>query len=184
MNRQGALVSAISALALLLIVVASCSNSDSHVTNQGDSQVAPALVSVFPVDGSQGLSPSTHVSIRFNGPMDTSTVNHHFYFAGGATMHEWMDSLEHGHHGGMHGDDDWMDMDHMYEWLDSIQWHGGFHWNGDLDSCYFTPDSLLMPHTDYMYVLFGDIRGMNGHQMHMGTDSDADSLICHFTTGE
>jgi hypothetical protein len=184
MNSRGTLTLAISVFALLLVVVAGCSNDDSRAVNQDNSQVTPQLVSVFPADGSQGVSPSTHVSIRFSGPMDTSTVNHHFYFAGGATMHEWMDSLEHGPHGGMHGGGDWMDMDHMYDWLDSIQWHGDFHWNGDLDSCYFMPDSLLLPQTDYMFMLFGDIRGMNGHQMRMGADSDADSLICHFTTGE
>ncbi len=184
MSKQLDLTLAISAVALLLIVVAGCSNNDSHIVNQDTTQITPQVVSVFPTDGSQDVSPAAHVAIRFSAPMDTSTVSHHFYLSGGASMHEWMDSLEHRHQGGMHGGNDWMDMDHMYEWMDSIQWHGEFHWNDDLDSCYFDPDSLLAGHTDYMFMLFGDIHGMNGHRMHMGSDSDTDSLLCRFTTGD
>lgn len=184
MSKRTSLILAISTVALLLVAVAGCSNNDSRVVNMDNSEITPQAVSVFPKDGAQGVNPSAHVSIRFSGPMDTSSVDSHFYLSGGASMHEWMDSLENSHHGGMHGGDGWMDMDHMYEWMDSIQWRGEFHWNDDMDSCYFIPDSLLAGHTDYMFMLFGDVRGMNGHQMHMGDDSDADSLICHFTTGE
>ncbi len=140
---------------------------------------APTLVSVMPNDGSTGVAPTSSFTMAFDMSMDTTTVMANFHLSGGDAMHLWMDSL--GHHMGM-GGMGMMGMDHMMNWMDSIQHDGAFHWNGSMDTCVFVPDSTMMPSTDYMMFMNGDIHAHNGEMMNM-SQLEYDGHMIHFTTG-
>ncbi|MCB2229886.1 Ig-like domain-containing protein [bacterium] len=140
---------------------------------------APRLISTYPTDGSVGVDPAASLTIVFDIPMDTISVVNNFHMIGGDDMHMWMDSLD--HHMGM-GGMGMMGMDHMMDWMDSIQYHWEYHWNDDMDTCLFIPDSALMPNTDYMMFLSGDVHGHNGEMMNM-QQMQYDGHMVHFTTG-
>jgi len=95
----------------------------------------------------------------FDMPMDTATVMANFHMTGGGDMNMWMDSLD--HHMGM-GGMGMMGMDHMMDWMDNIQHDGEFRWNNGMDTCVFVPDSTMMPNTDYMMFMNGDVHSHNG----------------------
>ena len=140
---------------------------------------APKLISVTPGDGSIGVSPNSPVTMVFDMSMDTSSVTTNFHMIGGNDMHMWMDSLD--HHMGM-GGMGMMGMNHMMDWMDSIQYNGEYHWNGGMDTCVFVPDSMMMPSTDYMMFMNGDIHAHNGEMMNM-SKLQYDGHMVHFTTG-
>jgi hypothetical protein len=75
-----------------------------------------------------------------------------------------------------------MGMNHMMHWMDSIQHAGDFHWNSGMDTCVFAPDSSMMPNTDYMMFMYGDVHGHNGEMMNM-SQFQYDGHMIHFTTG-
>jgi len=141
---------------------------------------APRLVSVIPSDGSTGVSLVSALTMVFDMPMDTSTVMINFHLAGGDDMRMWMDSLD--HHMGM-GGMGMMDMDHMMDWMDSIQHNGTFHWNGGMDTCVFVLDSTMMPNTDYMMFMNGDVHSYMGEKMNM-SQLQYDGHMSQFTTGD
>jgi len=164
MNGKLAGILAIFFIALGLTMLA-CSDSGTESIEEA----APELSTVYPSDGSQDIPVNSHLHIRFNTPMDTQSVRMNMFLSGGEPMHEWMDSLD--HYGGM-GHMGMGRHNRMVGWMDSIQWGGGFHWNGNLDSCEFIPDSNLMPGTEYMIMIQEDsIMGRHGQYMnhdHMG----------------
>jgi len=120
---------------------------------------APSVVSVIPHDGSVGVARTSSLTIVFDMPMDTGSVGGNFHLSGGDAMLLWMDSLN--HHLGM-GGMGMMDMDHMMDWMDSIQQNGELRWNHGMDTCEFVPDSAMMPDANYMMLLNGDVHGHNG----------------------
>ncbi len=76
-----------------------------------------------------------------------------------------------------------MDMGDMMDWMDSMGVHGAMHWNDDMDSCVFMPDSAMMPECDYMIMM--DLGGMMSHDGHMmdATGHEHGLGLYHFTTG-
>ncbi len=74
-----------------------------------------------------------------------------------------------------------MNMGHMMNWLDSIDFEGEFDWNEMLDSCTFVADSTLMPNTDCMMYIYGDVRGLNGMMMNMNNNQYGGKMV-HFRT--
>ena len=178
MKRLAILLATLAAVALV-IVLAGCSSDDNESTTGPDSGAAPRIVTTYPADGATNVSRSTAVSLTFNTPMDTSSVRLGFHLAGGNQMHLWLDSLD--HHYGM-GGMGMMNMDHMMDWMDSIEYGGQFHWNAAFDSCQFIPDSTFMPDTDYLMFMYGNVQGRNGMMMDMD-QAFADSLMFHFHTG-
>jgi hypothetical protein len=152
-----------------------CSNQSGVEGNAND----PWLVSIYPTDGAEHVSPVTALYMKFVMPMDTSTVHRNIFLSGGPRMHMWADSLN--HYGGMRR----MSMgmrEHMLKWMDSIEWGGQWHWNKSLDSCEFIPDSSLLPGTEYLIMVNEDgIIGHNGHNMFMGHTNE-DFSYYHFKT--
>lgn len=140
---------------------------------------APELLSTMPMNGAMNVGTSTQIMMAFNEPMDTLSVMDGFYFCGGDEMHEWLDSLE--HHRGM-GGMGMVDMGHMMEWLGDIEMPGDFDWNVDMDTCWFYPDSTLMPNEDYMIYMNGDLEDMHGGMMNMH-GLDYGGYMIRFTTG-
>jgi hypothetical protein len=162
----------------LLLWFAGCSKDNSDVTGNNSAQ-APEILNIVPADGASNVQRNSGISIKFNMPMDTLSVMTNFHFSGGAGMHEWMDSLEYNQiHGGM---GNMMNMEHMMHWMDSIHIGGEFRWNYTMDSCSYEPDSL-MPNTEYMIYMNGDIMSHNGTMMDMHNYNYGGS-INHFTTG-
>jgi len=164
------------AVVVTVIRLAGCGTENNLHSMNNDTNQLPQIVSVYPPDGATGVATTTEVSIAFDTPMDTMSVMASFHLVGGDDMHEWMDSLEHHNHMSM------MDMDDMMDWMDSIEYHGRFHWNENMDSCRFVPDSSLMPNTDYMLFLYGDLHSHDGMMMdrhHL----DYDGFMYHFQTG-
>ena len=143
------------------------------------STAAPRLVSILPTDGTTGVALNSGIAMTFDMPMDTASVMANFHMIGGDDMHLWMDSLDHHMGSGGMG---MMGMGHMMNWMDSIQHEGEFHWNDEMDSCVFIPDSSMMPNTDYMMFMNGDVHSQNGMTMNM-SQMQYDGHMIHFTTG-
>lgn len=160
---------------LLVSLATSCSDNDNPVGNTTEEL---HLINIYPEPGATQVSPGVTVSMKFGEPMDTASLHGGFYLSGGQEMHRWMDSL--GHHQGMGGRGP-QGMQHMYAWMDSIAYHGQFHWNEALDSCWFDPDSSLMPNTEHLILIEGTVHDRHGHVMdHHGTGEFFDY---RFTTG-
>ena len=157
-----------------------CSSSKSNPTSTGTTvSETPKIIVADPADGSTGVTPSASIGMQFNEAMDTASVRLGFHLAGGPQMHMWLDSLENPQ--GMHGM--MMNMGHMMDWMDTIQMTGSFHWDEDLDSCWFVPDSNLHPNTDYIYFMYGHMAGQNGMMWNVDSVSDVENGIISFTTG-
>lgn len=170
------LISAVTIITIIvsaMFLITGCSD-ENKAENSGQNNGNPELSSVYPPSGAVGVDRGDSIHIKFNMPMDTSSVRMSFHMAGGPGMREWMDSLD-DYMGGM------MQMEHMMRWMDSIEYDGGFHWNGRMDSCIFVPTSEMMPNSEYMIYMYGEMRGMNGRMME--TDSlQYDGFMHHFTT--
>lgn len=169
-------------LAAMLLAIAALwffgCDDDDHGPMHGDNiSQSPQIVSVFPEDNATDVSTTASISIKFDSPMDTSSVMDGFHYSGGLQMHDWMDTLEHYSSMGM------MDMNHMMNWMDSIEHHGQFHWSENMDSCEFVPDSPMEPDTEYMILIYGNIRSYNGMLMDMH-HLDYDGYMYHFQTGQ
>ena len=170
----------VGALALLVAALSTgCSNSDNNSTGSNLS-TTPQIASVAPADGASGIPVTTSLSIKFDRPMDTLSVMEHVHLSGGAAMHEWMDSLM--HTGGMMGGGMGMHRGHMMNWMDTIQVHGEFHWNAEMDSCEFVPDSALMSSTEYMMALCDSLMSHDGMFMDM-SHLPYETFMSHFTCG-
>lgn len=186
MKRSIPTIAVLVAAGLLTIYIAGCNSSDSPVSGNS-TDVAPKVVATYPADGATGVAVDAPISLVFNGPMDTSSVRMGFHFAGGQVMMAWLDSLGQfggmGHMGGHMGGMDPDDIQHMMNWMDSIQVTGTFEWGHSLDSCRFVPDSSLTHGTSYLMFLYGDIMGHDHMMMHM-SNLDIDSLMYQFSTSQ
>lgn len=170
---------------ILMVTLAACSDDDT--TTSPDNSLGVYVTKVFPSDGATGISTNASISVAFSGPVDSQSIMGNLSFSGGPHMHEWMDSLD--HYGGM----DQMGMGqrtHMMDWMDSIHITGEFHWNGQMDSCQFVPDSAMAPNTEYMiFMNEGGMMDMDGSMMNHGNgmmnmgNNDDGYHTYHFTTG-
>jgi hypothetical protein len=97
-------------------------------------------------------------------------------------MQMWMDSMNAAggmNHMGM------MDRDNMMQMMDTLQMKGHFLWNATLDSCQFTPDSMMAANTEHMTFMYGQIKSHSGMMMNMGGSGMMGSdtgFTYHFTT--
>lgn len=169
----------VTALALAAIWSLGCQDSNHGNMHSNNSSSTPHLLAVYPGDSATGVSTAASFSLKFDSHMDTTSVMANFHLAGSSPMHDWMDTLDHYYGVGGMG---MMDMDHMMDWMDSIQYPGHFQWNGAMDSCQFIMDSPLMPNTDHMMFMYGDVKGHNGMMMDMH-HLDYDGYMYHFRTG-
>lgn len=144
------------------IWLAGCSDDNNNTT--GPAVGSPVLLAVTPPSGATNVPPTDSITMKFNMPMDTTSVRMAFHLAGGPEMLVWMDSLA-GHMGGM---GHMMNMGTMMQWMDTIQYGGSFHWNNRRDSVTFVPDSMHANSQQLMY-LYGNVRGSNGQLMVMDT---------------
>ena len=148
----------------VVLTVIGCSGESDKVTDS-DRGIEPAILRIFPANGAVAVSTGVAVGVRFNTPMDTSSVMAGFHLSGGSDMQVWMDSVD--HIGGMAH----MNMNQqgqMMQWMDSLQFDGHFAWNESLDSCTFHPDSVLEAGTDHMIFMFGQMKSRGGVMMDMG----------------
>jgi len=169
----------VAALATLLAI--GCSSSNDKMMNN-DSNAQPAILRITPANGATAVSRSASVGIKFNTSMDTTTVMSGFHFSGGPGMQMWMDSMN--TMGGMN-QMGMMDCDNMMQMMDSLQLNGHFHWNATLDSCQFTPDSMMAANTEHMTFMYGQIKSHSGMMMNMGGGGMMGSdtgFTYHFTT--
>lgn len=150
---------------------------DNHDATRSDLQ--PALLSVSPGDNAAGVNRDATIRIHFNMPMDTASVRRNFHLTGGEEMEAWMDSLT--HHRGM-GGMDMINMGHMMDWIDSIQYSGQFHWDATMETCEFTPDSAMMPDADHMIYLYDGVKAFNTEMMEMNSQPFG-GMVFHFRTG-
>ena len=165
MMRVRTLACIVLAIPIALLAI-SCSDGDS-----GTSSTATDLqiVSVYPSPGASGVPLDATISMKFSSAMDTTSFHHGFYLSGGSEMLHWMDSV--GHHRGM-GGRGYQNMQHMYEWMDSISYRGQFHWNGARDSCWFVTDSALIPNARHMILIEGSVHDRHGRMMGPGKGND------------
>jgi hypothetical protein len=155
------LFAAICAALMVSLASIGCGDDSSPMGDQSNG-TAPVIAAVTPADAAINVFRSANVGIGFIVPMDTNSVMDAFHLCGGSEMHQWMDSL--GHHRRM-GGMGMMNMGHMMEWMDSIDYDGRWHWNERRDSCWFDPDSTLMSDADHMIYLYGPVRSHDGMAM-------------------
>jgi hypothetical protein len=168
-------------VASVTLLAIGCSSSNDKVTNN-NSNAQPVILRITPANGATGVSKSASVGIKFNTSMDTATVMSGFHFSGGPGMQTWMDSMNTiggMNHMGMMG------RDRMMQMMDTLQMKGHFLWNGALDSCQFTPDSMMAANTEHMTFMYGQIKSHAGMMMNMGGSgmmSSDTGFTYHFTT--
>lgn len=153
------------AVVFICLSIDGCGDDDNPARNQNNG-TAPAITAVSPANGTVNVSRSSAIGIRFSVSMDTNSVMGSFHLSGGPEMALWMDSV--GHHQGM-GGMGMMNMDHMMQWMDTIEYSGQWHWNASRDSCWFVPDSMLMSNADHMIYMYGTVRSQGGMMMDMDT---------------
>lgn len=151
-------------LAASAMLAFGCSRSNDKTMN-GNSSIQPTILRVTPADGATRVPRSASIGIKFNMPMDTVTVMSGLHFSGGKDMQRWMDSVDvmgGMNHMGM------MNREQMMQCLDSLQMKGHFLWNANLDSCQFTPDSMMATNTEHMTFMYGQVKSYGGMMMNMG----------------
>jgi hypothetical protein len=164
-------------IAAVTILVTGCSE-DAKPTDDNLSTTTPKIERVTPAEGNTDAALKPIIGIKFDMSMDTTSFMRNFHFTAHPDLPDWMDSLQH-HSGMMAGG--MMNMGHMMDWLDSIEYLGDFDWNDRLDSCTFVADSTLMPNTDCMLYIYGDVRGRNGMMMEMNSYRYGGAMT-HFRT--
>ena len=163
------------------LLAVGCSSSNDKMMNN-DSNTQPSILSITPANGATAVSRSASVGIKFNMPMDTTSVMSGFHFSGGSGMQMWMDSMN--AMGGMNHMGT-MDSDNMMQWMDTLQMQGHFQWNAAFDSCQFAPDSMMAANTEHMTFMYGQMKSQSGMMMNMGGNGMMGSetgLTYHFTT--
>lgn len=163
-HKQPAIAASMVVLIVVLLAVG-CSDDKNSTGNQNNA-TNPTLSVVSPADGATNVARTATISMRFSTPMDTNSVMGAFHLSGGPEMALWMDSV--GHHQGM-GGMGMMNMDHMMQWMDSVEYSGQWHWNTAKDSCWFVSDSMLFPDADHMIYMYGTVRSHDGIMMDMDT---------------
>lgn len=139
------------------------------------------VTKVYPADGAVGIPTNSAIAIKFAGPMDTMSVMNNLRISFGQDMHDRMDPATHS--GGM-GHMSMEHMDHLMEWMDSVNMSGEFHWNEAMDSCEFVPESGMMANREHMILMYeGDMIGHGGGMMG-GNHSSIEYSEYHFTTGQ
>ena len=136
-------------IGLMTVFISGCGSNNDDSVSSGAQDVV--IASVSPSNGSTGVSPSSTISVKFTGAVDTMSVMNNFHFTGGSPMQMWRDSVD--HYGGF----GMMNMslrNHMMNWIDSIHVAGQFHWNDALDSCEFVPGNPIESDTDYLCFIF------------------------------
>jgi hypothetical protein len=176
--RKSILVTGIVLLAGIIFIVAGCGSKDSNPV-KGNSGV-PLVLKVTPSDGTTDIPRSSGIAVKFNMPMDTMSVREALFLSGGDSMLIWMDSLgQHMMMGNM------TDMADMMNRMDSIMDSGSLEWNTHRDSCFFSPDSVLAPNSQYMILMYGSIKGSNGMMMDMEMGGKTSNYeMYHFRTGQ
>lgn len=159
---------------IIAFLAISCSDN-SGGTNSAENDLE--VVSIHPSPGASDVPLDATISMKFSTAMDTASFRHGFHLSGGPEMLRWMDSA--GHHRGMDGHG-YQDMQHMYEWMDSIAYRGQYNWNVARDSCWFVPDSTLMPNARHMIMIEGTVHDRRGRMM--GHRDAGDFIDYHFTT--
>lgn len=185
-SRRSNLIIRCSLIVLSASILVACGESTTNPTGEASGMnQSPSIVATYPGDGQTGVSTSSGVTVAFNTPMDTLSVEQQLYIAGGPAMNEWNDSLDHyramggmGMGGGQAGY-----MTYMMNWLDTIRSSGTFHWNSAHDSCRFVPDSSLGANEDYIIFLYGNIDSQGGKAMDM-SNYPYDAFIVRFHTGQ
>ena len=162
-------------LATAGVWISGCDDDNGSMMGRNNN-ASPYVVRISPPDGATSVATTALIGIKFNLPMDTTSVMAGFHFSGGSPMRDWMDTLE------LHGSIGMMNMNHMMNWMDSIEQHGRFHWNAARDSCEFIPDSLLAPNTEHMVFMYGAVRSHSGMMMDMN-QFQYDGYMNHFQTG-
>lgn len=175
-DRVFTLMLGLGLLAMSLVWISGCSDSDNEKSTNADG--VPTLLRVSPSESATDVDRNGGIHMRFSMPMDTATVRRNFHLAGGAEMENWMDSLS--HHQGMMGGG-MMNMDHMMDWMDTLQYTGQFHWNSTMDSCEFEPDSSMMSNANHMIYMYNGMRAGNGKMMDMSS-LPFNGIMHHFRT--
>lgn len=158
------------AAGVITLLLTGCGDSTDPVrpTENPPQDTRASVIAIWPGDGAIDVATDAAISVTFSAPVDPEEVAQHFHLLGGPNMQMWMDSMDHA--GGM-GNMNMMQMDRMMVLMDSLQMHGSFAWNAQGDSCWFQPDSAMMPGTDHMVAW--------GGEMHDAMHSDGDMMGMH-----
>lgn len=170
----------------LTIGVVGCSKDSSSPS--GTTPTPPANLTVNPADGQANVRLDAAVTFTFARSVDRSVVERSTHLISERMM---ADSLCHDSsmmpHGGM--SNIMMDSSMMRHMGQIHATRGMFTWNGDSTECYFRPDSMMTPQTQYMIHMgpemmrmvrnrMGEMGMMGGH----GIGMMQDDMMFHFTT--
>jgi hypothetical protein len=173
------------AIAALGVAFIGCSNNRLHSTDDDPPSSVPQIVDTEPGDGAHNVSTGAAIGIKFNMPMDTTSVSHAFRLLDGQALDTWMaangyhDGMMSGHMGGM----DYMMRNRMMAWADSNCFAGSLHWNAARDSCYFIPRGGLLPHQEHALYMSNLARSARGIPMDVDGYEYGGPMI-RFQTGQ
>ena len=169
---------ALGALLLVSLIIGCGKSGNDQITNPNTK--SGLTVRMTPANGATGVATNAAIGIKFSAPMDTLSVMSRLFFTGGSSMQMWMDSMNHSGGGGHESHH--TDPNRMLTLMDSLQLHGHFAWNETMDSCSFTPDSLMMPGTTHMMIMDPGMMSGSGMKMEMDMDGTSEPMEFHFTT--
>lgn len=173
-------------VALIVLGVTGCSKDSS--SPNGTTPTSPANLTVNPADGQANVRLDAAVTLTFSRSVDRAVVERSVHLISERMM---ADSLcpdsSMMPHGGMSGV--MMDSSMMRHMGQVHATRGRFTWNGDTTECYFRPDSMMTPRTQYMiHMGSAMMQMMRGRMSEMGTMSGhgsgmmQDDMMFHFVT--
>ncbi len=177
----------LAAAVLIAIAVVGCSKDSSSPS--GTTPIPPANLTVNPADGQANVRLDAAVTFTFAKPVDRSVVERTVHLISERMMADSLcpDSSSMMSHGGM---GNVMTDSSMMRHMGQVHAaRGRFTWNGDSTECYFRPDSMMTPRTQYMIHMgpemmqmmrnrMGEMGMMGGH----GFGMMQDDMMLHFAT--
>jgi len=176
----------LAATVLIAIGVVGCSKDSSSPS--GTTTPPQANLTVSPSDGQGNVRLDAAVTFTFARSVDRVVVERNVHVISERAMADSLcpDSSMMSH-GGM--SNVMMDSSMMRHMSQIHATRGRFTWNGDSTECYFRPDSMMIPRTQYMIHMgpemmqmmrnrMGDMGMMAGH----GFGMMQDDMMLHFAT--
>jgi len=168
---------------VIVLFVVGCNKSNDSMTNPTEQ-----AFTIYPADNQASVSTSDVITLTFSKKVDRAVVEQNFHLMDEMALIDSMCPQQ-----GMMPSHDTMDTamsdSMMMDHLDSVHTiKGSFYWSSDSLKCTFTPDSLMMPGTQYMVHLDTPLVQMMEERMGslgmMGREgmSGMKEMMFHFTT--
>lgn len=178
-------------ITVLALLIVGCSSDSSSPTNTS-SPPSPSFV-VTPADGQSGVPLDASVTLTFAQPVDRAVVERALHLISQRDMADSLCPVDTTMGHGMMGTT-MMDSTMMNHLMRRHATSGRFFWDAAFMECTFRPDSMMIPRTQYMIHMggemmrmirdrMGEMGSMGGHFNPMMVDEVAYHFMTMDTTG-